>query len=53
MFDTVNTNIKPGTKWDDCQKVIITCTINKSLRVADVSEDLNKALEENTLMRLT
>ena len=28
-----------------------TNTLNKSLRVADVSEDLKKSLEENTLMR--
>ena len=28
-----------------------TCTLNRSLRVADGSEVLNKSLDENTLMR--
>ena len=35
------------SKWH----VNITCTLNKSLRLADMSEVLNKCLEENILKR--
>ena len=46
MFDTVNTNIKEGHNGKIVMsKVIRTCTLNKSLRVVDVSEVINKALK--------
>ena len=51
-YDTIDTN----TKHQANMKIVMpqvnrTCTLNRSLGVADVSEVLNKSLEENTLMR--
>ena len=52
MFDTANANIKQGQNGKIVMsKLNRTFTLNKSLRVADVSEVINKSLEENTLMR--
>ena len=53
IIDTVNTNIKHrANKKIAMSQVNRTGTLNKTLRVADVSEVLNtKSLKENTLMR--
>ena len=48
MFDNVNANIKyRANRKISMSQVNRTRTLNKSLRIADVSEFLNKSFEES------